>query len=191
MTVNKNFKVKNGLDLSGVSDTATAATHYYVETATDGQIRPKTLANTKTELVTTASVDAAVDTWHSYTPTWGYTAGSQPTIGNGTLTGAYQIIGKTALLRIRLAPGSTTSFGNSAGWQFSLPGSYPASDTYFTFSAVMVDASTLSFRSGSGVLVSTTSIWVYPSSNGIVGYAVPFTWADGDSLIISGFYVVT
>lgn len=50
------------LNLVGTADTATAATHYYVETATDGYIRPKTLANTRTEIVTTAAVNAAAAT---------------------------------------------------------------------------------------------------------------------------------
>jgi len=44
------------------ADTATAASHYFVETATDGVIRPKTLANTRTEIVTTAAVNAALAT---------------------------------------------------------------------------------------------------------------------------------
>jgi hypothetical protein len=44
--------------ISGLSDTATAATHYYVETS-GGNILPKTLANVKTEIVTNAAVDAA------------------------------------------------------------------------------------------------------------------------------------
>lgn len=35
-------------------DTGTAASHYYVETASDNFIRPKTLANVQTEIVTTA-----------------------------------------------------------------------------------------------------------------------------------------
>lgn len=39
--------------------TATAFTHYFGQTASDGVIRPKTLANVKTEIVTTAAVDAA------------------------------------------------------------------------------------------------------------------------------------
>ena len=45
----------------GVADTATAATHYYVET-TGGNIAPKTLANAKTEIVTTAAVNSAAAT---------------------------------------------------------------------------------------------------------------------------------
>jgi hypothetical protein len=48
--------------VAGVADTATAATHYYVETATDGAIRPKTLANVKTEIVTTTAVNSAAAT---------------------------------------------------------------------------------------------------------------------------------
>ena len=48
--------------LSAVSDTATSATHYFVETGSDGRIRPKTLANVKTEIVTTAAVNSAAAT---------------------------------------------------------------------------------------------------------------------------------
>jgi len=44
------------------ADTATAATHYFVETASDGVVRPKTLANVQTEIVTTAAVNAAAAT---------------------------------------------------------------------------------------------------------------------------------
>ena len=41
------------------ADTATAASHYIIETASDGIIRPKTLANVRTEIVTTAAVNSA------------------------------------------------------------------------------------------------------------------------------------
>lgn len=44
------------------SDTATAASHYMVETGTDGIVRPKTLANARTEIVTTAAVNSAAAT---------------------------------------------------------------------------------------------------------------------------------
>lgn len=42
------------LNLLGSADTVTAATHYFVETGSDGFVRPKTLANTQSEIVTTA-----------------------------------------------------------------------------------------------------------------------------------------
>lgn len=48
------------VNLSGSSDTSVTATHYYVETASDGFVRPKTLANVKTEIVTKAAVEASL-----------------------------------------------------------------------------------------------------------------------------------
>jgi hypothetical protein len=45
-----------GFNPIGTADTATAATHYFVETGTDGFIRPKTLANAQAEIVTAATV---------------------------------------------------------------------------------------------------------------------------------------
>ena len=50
------------LNLVGSADTATAATHYFVETATDGFVRPKTIANVRTEIVTNAAVLAGIGT---------------------------------------------------------------------------------------------------------------------------------
>lgn len=58
-TINRDFKIKNNLNLINTADTATAATHYFVETASDGAVRPKTLANVKSEIVTTAAVNSA------------------------------------------------------------------------------------------------------------------------------------
>jgi hypothetical protein len=46
----------------GSADTATAATHYFVEIATDGFVRPKTIANVRTEIVTNAAVLAGIGT---------------------------------------------------------------------------------------------------------------------------------
>ena len=56
------FTPSTSINLVAVADTATAATHYYVETATDGLIRPKTLADVKTEVVTNAAVNSAAAT---------------------------------------------------------------------------------------------------------------------------------
>ena len=44
------------------ADTATTASHYFVETASDGVVRPKTLANVRTEIVTNAAVNSAAAT---------------------------------------------------------------------------------------------------------------------------------
>lgn len=50
------------INLSGTTDSAIAATHYFVETGSDGVVRPKTLADVKTEIVTTAAVNSVAAT---------------------------------------------------------------------------------------------------------------------------------
>jgi hypothetical protein len=58
LNYNGNF-YPTALNLVSTADTTTAATHYFVETASDGFIRPKTLANVQTELVTAAALNNA------------------------------------------------------------------------------------------------------------------------------------
>jgi hypothetical protein len=56
--------------------------------------------------------------WSTYTPTW--TASTNPTIGNGTITGRYKLIGKTCLAAAQVTIGSTTTLG-SGQYSISLP----------------------------------------------------------------------
>lgn len=59
-----------------LADTASAASHYLVETGSDGWIRPKTLANVKAEIVTTTAVNSAALT-------------STGTVTSGTWSGGF------------------------------------------------------------------------------------------------------
>ena len=56
--------------------------------------------------------------WTSYTPTW--TASSNPSIGNGTITGRYIQVGKMVHVWIRVVGGSSTTFG-SGTYAWSMP----------------------------------------------------------------------
>jgi hypothetical protein len=56
--------------------------------------------------------------WQSFTPTW--TSSTPPSLGNGTLTGRYMLIGKTCFAVISLAFGSTTTLG-SGNYLFGMP----------------------------------------------------------------------
>lgn len=58
--------------------------------------------------------------WQAYAPTWQNYGGTAPTIGNGSLSGAYTIIGKTVLYRVQLTTGTTTSMGTGY-CTFTLP----------------------------------------------------------------------
>ena len=55
--------------------------------------------------------------WTSYTPAW-TGAGSNPSLGDGTIQAAYKRIGSTVHFRIWVTCGSTTTYGSGA-WSFA------------------------------------------------------------------------
>ena len=57
--------------------------------------------------------------WTTYTPIWTAST-TNPTLGNGTLTGRYVVMGPTVVGEIRLNFGSTTNRGTGT-YRFSLP----------------------------------------------------------------------
>ena len=78
---------------------------------------------------------AFYDQIKTFNPVWGQSSGTGPTIGNGSLTGAYTYNGYTTWVRYRLVVGSTTTFGDGSGfWTFSLPPRQPNTgfDQYFS-----------------------------------------------------------
>lgn len=100
-TVNKDFRVKNNISLANTADTATAATHYFVETGSDGIIRPKTLANVKAELLGsptfTGTITTPLTTAGYVTTTAGGVLGSVATIPNAGLTNSSVTVNGTAI----------------------------------------------------------------------------------------------
>lgn len=78
-----------------------------------------------TEDPSNCQYNAIQDQRQTYTVTWDQPSGTQPSLGNGTLTGNQQRNGYSCLVSIRLVIGSTTTTGNAgSGYQFSLP--FPA-----------------------------------------------------------------
>lgn len=71
-------------------------------------------------------VQAFSGVFSTYSPSWTGTS-TDPSLGNGTITGRYTMVGKLVTGQIRLLTGSTTSFGSGA-WKFSLP--MPVYDSY-------------------------------------------------------------
>lgn len=138
-----------------------------------------------------SSLFSAVDgnakpTSTSYTPTW-TGSGSNPAIGNGTLTGNYLRMGKLVHLVITVTMGSTTTFGTGA-WSFGIPANTAAVGLFSWFG---VDASGAGANNkfGAAYFPTTTTIALYhEASNAFGGPTVPFTWATSDSLVVSGWY---
>lgn len=129
--------------------------------------------------------------WATYTPTWAVTAGTNPVLNNGTITGRYMVVGRMVHLHIRLTMGSTTTFG-SGNYIFSLPPAKPNRATgsrdwvlgrgsaYDDSAGGVVSVATSIFDSNSspsGGLLITTGSNLYSSS-------FPIAWAVNDIINI-------
>ena len=142
------------ITLSSLSPTATTATHYYVQTAS-GDILPKTLANAKTEIVTTAAVNsAAATTVGTITSgTWQGTIIS-PTYGGTGVNNASRTI--------TLNTGNLTLAADSGGSSVTVPASGTLAVTSNKLSVFAATTSSelagvISDETGTGVLVFGTA----------------------------------
>jgi hypothetical protein len=107
-------KTFSGTITTSTADTATAATHYFVEIASDGVIRPKTLANVTTEIVTTAAVDAAGAVMNSGNESIsGIKTFSNSTASTNSTTGSVVITGGLGVSGAINAGGDITAFATS------------------------------------------------------------------------------
>jgi hypothetical protein len=142
------------------------------------------------EVASSAALALATATgavWGTWTPTWSGST-TNPVLGNGTLVGRYLQVGKTVSFKINLTMGSTTTYGSGAyGWTLPVA---PHSDT--TASGVLVDASATSRYTATAWLTNGSGVFrllsaVATGQSGVAG-TVPFTFATGDQIIISGTY---
>ena len=154
----------------------------------------------------TGPTGPAAGTWSTYTPTLTVGGGSF-SLGNGTLVGAYSIIGKKITLRIYLGWGSTTSTSVSGAWSFSLPAGVSAiNDGTTQILDVMANANNSLYVGVATVVSNSSSIQPYapswdagartggPNTNlAPVAYDVPgeygnsvAVWTTNDTLVISG-----
>jgi hypothetical protein len=149
---------------AGLADTATTATHYYVETAS-GNILPKTLANVKTEIVTTAAVNsAAATTVGTVTSgTWSglfgavsganltsLTAGNlSGTIPSGVLGNSALFIGTTSVALNR----TTANLGLTGITSIAMPGS--TSGTITVTPTATAGTTSITIPATTGTLVTT------------------------------------
>lgn len=126
--------------------------------------------------------------WTTYTPSWAAIGGTQPSIGDGTLTGAYTRIGDTIHYRVTMVAGGTTGFGSGGAWTFSLPVTSVSYDAETPLGTLAVYDSSTSTRAEGIVLAQSTTV-VLPRQAGVVlTNAAPWTWASGDKAIIFGTY---
>ncbi|WP_371624040.1 hypothetical protein OG245_15115 [Streptomyces sp. NBC_01116] len=73
--------------------------------------------------------NSVLDAWTSYTPTW-TSSGTNPALGNGTITGRYMKVGRTCTVSFLLTTGSTTTYGTGT-YLIGLP--FPAAATVVSY----------------------------------------------------------
>jgi hypothetical protein len=153
------------------------------------------LFGTSSFALSASSVPAYETSWSSYTPTW-TSLGTQPTLGNGTLTGNYKVIGKICFVRVKLTFGNSTTGGTNT-WLFGLPFQAITPDAIqFPCSILNTDGDTQWFTgtvSGTHQGVTTVSAILVNSDPAIpINATTPFTWGRGnaDSLQFNGSYEI-
>ncbi len=136
----------------------------------------------------------ASEAWSSYAVAWSGSGGTQPSIGNGTLTGRYQKNGRAVHLQIYLAFGSTTTAGDGV-FRFSLPVAAATSLIVYTGIAHGLDGGAQ--RYAGAFLVQTelsTNYGIIVAGGEGTGAvndwsnSVPFAWGSGDRLSIGLTY---
>jgi hypothetical protein len=129
--------------------------------------------------------------WTAYTPTWTALT-TNPTLGNGTITGAYNRIGKTVLFRVKVTFGSTTTVG-SGTYLFSPPAAVNAADALM-LPARFFDSSAATRNKGIVYLLSSGNLGlavdVGAAGGTLAGVtnASPYAWATGDTIELGGSY---
>jgi len=137
------------------------------------------------------TIDVDQTAWTTYTPTWTATT-TNPTLGNGTLTGHYKQIGKTVFVRVKLSWGSTTT-GGSGDWRFSLPVTAASADG-IQFPCTMFNGVHWYEGTVNGTYANNTTYSAIIAQAGNqahsdgVNATSPFNWGSADSLQFNGSY---
>ncbi len=116
--------------------------------------------------------------WLSYTPTWTAYNGS-PTIGDGSLTGAFSISNHVLTAHILATFGATTNFASSQIWYFSLP-VQPIIATMCAANGEQSGGTKWIFQAKTETGLPRIVAGMMNNSAGWVQYNTPFTWANGD-----------
>lgn len=121
--------------------------------------------------------------WISYTPTW--TAATTPSIGNGTLHGAYVLFEDHCFVEIHLTFGSTTN-GATGGWLFELPFKPYASNlpNYRQVLPIVILNDGVTWYLNRKAVITGDDIRIDP----LMGQGTLFTFGTNDTLHMQGFY---
>jgi hypothetical protein len=126
-----------------------------------------------------------------YSPTL-TSSGTQPTLGDGTLTGMYVRSGAIVTATIELTIGSTTNLGSGA-LRFSLPMPPVTSGAALHVGhAILFDTSgsTYTFAAVRALRGATYSDILLSGTSGQVTFNAPWSWAVGDLIRLTVTYAI-
>lgn len=121
--------------------------------------------------------------WTSYTPTW-VASTTNPTVGNGTLTGAYMQAGKYVAFRIYIVFGSTTTRG-SGEYRFG----YPVTAAVVNNPGICGYVYRAGFSNIVGNGYATTAVRAaITTTNAAVGDSTPIVFTTADEIHLGGVF---
>lgn len=187
--------VINGTSVAGVVVDTTAAQTLSNKTLTSPVVNTPTVAGATLDNASTLGGISGTTlanergAWTIYTPAW-TGATTNPSIGNGQLSGTYKIVGKTLHLAITMVVGTTTTFG-SGSWFFGLPPGVTYSNDIektgvcrVSVGGVILGGVVQGINNGTSVVPyvpnTTTSVALNAASS-----TVPATWSSGNYIVIS------
>lgn len=137
--------------------------------------------DTRLDAVITESAGTApiATAWTDWTVPW-TAASSNPTLGNGTITGRYKIVGKTCWYWFSINIGSTTNAGSGV-YNFGLPNAATAKSSATQSSMGFRDNSAATQSVGFQAMTAGLNVTEgrYHGGNQ-VGPTTPYTWATSD-----------
>lgn len=140
------------------------------------------------QVLTAATLNTIGAAWETYTPAWTST-GVAPAIGNGSISGNWGRINKTAFVNIFVVMGSTTTYG-TGNYRFSVPSGVTVNGNItHTGTALLYDASA-GYPAVVGICtrVSGSTIDISPTGSNSVTNLLPFTWAINDQIRLMLIY---
>lgn len=124
----------------------------------------------------------------AYAPTWTATV-TNPTVGNGSLTGKYLRIGNLCFFNILLSFGTMTTDGNGL-YFFGLP-FVPAAVGRWKVDALLDDNNVNTVSGWGDVRPGNQTFFLQRTSNdAVVTHDSPVNWGNLDQISISGWYEV-
>lgn len=126
--------------------------------------------------------------WDTYTPSW-TASGTNPSLGNGSLTGRFFQMGKTIVSwSVNLTIGSTTTFGTGQ-WLITPPSVAPTGR--YACIAEYLDLGTAQYTGRATFTGTQIYMFATPTTAGgpdrpVAAGTVPFNWTTGDQLNIAG-----